>query len=95
MPDLTHRERQVLMLTLRGLTDREIAQELGLAVQTVKNFRGRAYEALGVQGSRALIRAGVALGIISVTPHIYAGENLTLCGLEVPDPCPSCVRMVS
>lgn len=38
---LTNRERQVLGLMSRGLTSRQIAQELGLSPRTVDDVRGR------------------------------------------------------
>jgi DNA-binding CsgD family transcriptional regulator len=45
---LTQRERQVLVLLASGLTRVEIADELGIAPETVKTHLARAYLRLGV-----------------------------------------------
>lgn len=52
MLSLTTRERQVLGLVARGLSNAQIAEELGLAQQTVRNYIALLYDKLGV-GSRA------------------------------------------
>ena len=38
IPDLTYRERQILRLIARGMTNRQIGDRLGLAEKTVKNY---------------------------------------------------------
>jgi DNA-binding CsgD family transcriptional regulator len=45
---LPRRQRQVCDLLLAGKTDREIAEALGLAIQTVKNYATAAYAKLGI-----------------------------------------------
>lgn len=45
---LTKREREAVTLAAQGLTDREIAQELSLAVRTVEGNLYRAYRKLGI-----------------------------------------------
>jgi len=50
--DLTPRERQVLERIARGMSNEVIAQELGVAKQTVRNYISTVYEKLGVH-SRA------------------------------------------
>lgn len=47
-PGLTDRELDVLELLLRGLTYDGIAAQLGLGVGTVKTYRARAFERLGI-----------------------------------------------
>ena len=47
--DLTNRERDVLGLVARGRDNGEIAGELGLAEQTVRNYVSRIYEKVGVR----------------------------------------------
>ncbi len=37
-PELTNREGQILVLIIRGLTNKEIGEELGLSVMTVKGY---------------------------------------------------------
>jgi DNA-binding NarL/FixJ family response regulator len=49
---LTPREREVALLAARGLTNRQIAAELNLSVNTVSNHLKRVYAKLDV-GSRA------------------------------------------
>ena len=47
-PALTARELDVLELLLRGLTYDGIAAQLGLGIGTVKTYRARAFERLGI-----------------------------------------------
>lgn len=50
-PDgLTRRESHVAKLAAAGLTDRIIAERLGLSIRTVSNHLGRVYVKLGVSG---------------------------------------------
>jgi two-component system nitrate/nitrite response regulator NarL len=53
---LTHRRRQVATLVLRGLSNREIAERLGMTVGTVKVHLHAMYEKLDVH-SRPRLRA--------------------------------------
>jgi len=54
----TARERQVLSLLVQGMTNKEIAQELGIAEDTVKKHLQHAYRKLDVH-RRALLMIGV------------------------------------
>ncbi len=59
-PALSYRERQVLELAARGLTNRQIAGSLFLAESTVKTHLSSAFRRLGVRSRReatALMRA--------------------------------------
>ena len=47
--ELTRRERQVLEQLARGRSNAEIAQELGIATQTVRNYITSVYEKIGVR----------------------------------------------
>lgn len=67
LPAITRREEQVLSLVLRRYTNEEIASELSLASQTIKNQVSSALRKLGVSGRRELFRkyssqAGVTTG---------------------------------
>lgn len=64
---LAPRQRQVADLILAGHTDTEIAADLGLAVQTVKNHAAAVYAKLGIGDSHSG-RAGQ--GRIGLT-HLY------------------------
>jgi len=52
---LSPREREVALAVLRGLTDKQIARELGLSVSSVRTYLGRLFEKTG-----ASRRAGLA-----------------------------------
>lgn len=54
--DLTPREHQVLQLIADGLTNKEIARQLLLQTQTVKNYVRVVLEKLGVNNRLAVIR---------------------------------------
>ena len=54
-PDaLTAGERRVAELALRGLTNRQIAQELFLTTKTVETHLGHVYGKLGIRGRSEL-----------------------------------------
>jgi DNA-binding NarL/FixJ family response regulator len=52
---LGQREQQVLELVVNGLSQKEIAGELGIAVSTVNTYVQRVYEKLHVRSRRGLI----------------------------------------
>jgi two-component system, NarL family, nitrate/nitrite response regulator NarL len=52
---LTHREREVALLIARGLTNKEIARELGLSVGTVKLHVHSIFLKLGMRSRHMLI----------------------------------------
>jgi len=54
-PSLTGREEEVLRLVALGMSNREIAERLGLRTQTVKNHVRRVYEKLDVHSRLELI----------------------------------------
>jgi FixJ family two-component response regulator len=53
---LTRREREVCDLVVRGLINKQIASELGIAEKTVKVHRGRAMQKLEVDSVASLVR---------------------------------------
>ena len=53
---LTHREREVCELVVRGLINKQIAATLGIAEKTVKIHRGRAMRKLDVDSVASLVR---------------------------------------
>lgn len=54
-PQLSPRQSDVLRLLLRGKSDKEIANELGLALGTIKVHRLLVYAKYGVRTDRALM----------------------------------------
>ncbi|MBF9016390.1 MULTISPECIES: response regulator [unclassified Oceanispirochaeta] len=54
--DLSQREKQVLEYLFKGLQDKEIAHELGLATSTVSNYLQRIYRKTGASNRSSLIR---------------------------------------
>jgi len=54
---LTRRRRQVARLVLRGLSNREIAERLGMTIGTVKVHLHAIYEKLDVHSRDELARA--------------------------------------
>ena len=54
---LTRRRRQVARLVLRGLSNREIAERLGMTIGTVKVHQHAIYEKLDVHSRDELARA--------------------------------------
>ena len=53
---LTQREKEIAMAALLGKSDREIADEYGIAYTTVRTHLGHVFEKLGVSGRNQLFR---------------------------------------
>lgn len=62
---LSRRELQVLTLIAEGYTNKQIADELGISVRTVETHRERLMRKLDVQGTAALTKAAIALGLVN------------------------------
>ncbi len=61
---LTPREHDVLRLTARGYTTHEIANLLGMQLETVDLLRGSVYSKLGLHGRVELVKYGRDHGLI-------------------------------
>ncbi len=61
LADLSERERAIVGLLAQGLSNKEIAAELGIKEQTVKNYLGAVYARMGVKDrvSAALLASSV------------------------------------
>ena len=61
---LNDRELQILRLLAAGLSDREIAQELYLSINTVKWYNRQIYAKLGVRRRDPAVARALELGIL-------------------------------
>lgn len=59
---LTGRESDVLRLTARGQTNKEIAQQLGVSVKSVETFKARATVKLELKSRADIVRYAVSQG---------------------------------
>jgi DNA-binding CsgD family transcriptional regulator len=59
---LTRRQAQVALLIARGLSDQDVAQELGISVHTARRHAGQILSKLGLSS-----RAGVAVALLQAT----------------------------
>jgi len=62
---LSRRELQVLTLIAEGFTNKQIADRLGISVRTVETHRERLMRKLDVQGTAALTKAAITLGLVN------------------------------
>jgi DNA-binding NarL/FixJ family response regulator len=62
---LSRREREVLQLVAEGLTAKEIAVRLGLAVKTAEAHRSNLMTKLGIHRSAMLVRLAIREGLIT------------------------------
>lgn len=61
---LSHREKQVLMMVIEGVTVQEIAERLCLSKKTVNTYRYRLFEKLGVKNEVDLTRLALRHGLL-------------------------------
>jgi len=54
---VTPRQRQILDLAVRGLTDKEIATDLGVAVSTIRTHLERFYRENGLRNKNQAVAA--------------------------------------
>jgi DNA-binding NarL/FixJ family response regulator len=63
-PPLTPRQLEVLRFVGRGLTNAEVAQEMGLSEKAVEFHKTRIKKSLGLSSNAALLRYAVAHDIV-------------------------------
>lgn len=66
---LSRRELQVLTSIAEGFTNKQVADELGISVRTVETHRERLMRKLDVQGTAALTKAAISLGLVHTKNH--------------------------
>ena len=62
---LSEREIQILQLVAREFTTNDVAQQLGISVNTVENHRKRIFTKLQVKNVAGMVREAVKLGYIN------------------------------
>jgi two-component system response regulator NreC len=65
---LSERERQVLELFARGLTHREISEQMGVRLKTVETYRSRLGDKLGARTRQELVEHARAMGLVGAAP---------------------------
>lgn len=64
LPDFTPREREVLGLLAEGMATKEIASQLGLSPETVKDYVQAVYRKLEVHDRVSAVRRAAELGLV-------------------------------
>ena len=75
---LTHRERDILTLAARGLSNERIAAKLGISSRTVKCTLHRACTRLGVQSRLEAVYRAVVLGYIALDDILSLDELIMI-----------------
>jgi DNA-binding NarL/FixJ family response regulator len=65
---LTDREKQVLKLVAEGLSNKEVADVLGVSVKTAMSHREHVMEKLGLHNRTELVRFALRKGVIRLEP---------------------------
>ena len=60
--ELSPRESEVLRLTARGFSNKEVASQLEVSVKTVETYKARASEKLGLRTRAEIVRYGATHG---------------------------------
>jgi len=63
---LTRREQQVMEMLARGMTNREIADDLAISIKTIDTHRGHALKKLGLRNNADLTRFAVKHGYVTL-----------------------------
>jgi two-component system NarL family response regulator len=70
LAELTNREREVLILVAEGLSNKEVANHLGVGVRTVETHRERIMRKLAIHRVAGLTRFAVAKGLITLQDEL-------------------------
>jgi len=61
---LTRREKQILAMIARGMTNKEVAHDLEISIHTVENHRANLSEKLGSKNVASLVQFAIQKGLI-------------------------------
>ena len=67
---LSPRERELLPLLASGLSQRELAAQLGVTIKTIETYRTRIGHKLGLTSRAGLVRFALDNGLLSPTPSL-------------------------
>ena len=70
--DLSNREQEILLAISDGLSNKEIASRLGIAVRTVETHRERMMRKLGIHTIAGLTQFAVKAGLVSLPPESHS-----------------------
>ncbi len=68
-PELTDRDRRLLVLLTRGLSDKLIARELELTPSTVRTYNSALFQKLGAANRQDAVRIAREAGLVDVDRH--------------------------
>jgi two-component system nitrate/nitrite response regulator NarL len=66
VPDISEREREVLIAVADGLSNKEIAARLNVGVRTVETHRERIMRKLNIHGAAGLTRFAISEGLVTL-----------------------------
>jgi DNA-binding NarL/FixJ family response regulator len=72
--ELTPRQQAVLELIVSGVSVKQTARALGIAVKTVENTQSRLYRRLGVRNRAQAVAVAIAEGLVPARPE-SAGDR--------------------
>ncbi|MFW5748193.1 MAG: LuxR C-terminal-related transcriptional regulator [Chloroflexota bacterium] len=76
LDQLSDREQDILMLMAQGRSNQDIADQLFIALTTVKWYNTRIYEKLGVSNRQEAIDRAYELGLLTARPTEISSGNL-------------------
>jgi DNA-binding NarL/FixJ family response regulator len=75
VPDLTPRERQVLLLIAQGLSTEDVAKELYIGISTVRTYLHRLRTKLDLKDRAQLVSFAYRAGLMPTLSHDQAGNS--------------------
>jgi DNA-binding NarL/FixJ family response regulator len=93
-PSLTKGEREALVMVARGLTNQEIAEQLGISTSAVKTFIYQACSKLKAHNRIGAVLSAIRQGIINVDEIFTPDELAELLASLSPDAVESIARLL-